>query len=239
MHGDAAFLASWAKDFEAPRDDDGVKVLVCPSAPYLSAARALLPETVFLGAQNVSRWPEDGAYTGEISAPMLADCGCSHVLVGHSERRILSQESDADCAAKLSAAVSFGLCPVLCVGESAEARAVGDIEAVVGAQLRKSLLGATPAVFSALTIAYEPLWAIGTALTPTMEQIGTMHHFIRSTLISQTTAFGDKITILYGGSVHERNVADILSCPETDGVLVGGASLKAQSFADICRLAAA
>ena len=237
MHGDAAFLANWAKDFEAPRD--GVKVLVCPSAPYLSAARALLPETVFLGAQNVARWPEDGAYTGEISAPMLVDCGCSHVLVGHSERRILAQESDADCAAKLSAAVAFGLCPILCVGESADARAAGDIEAVVRAQLQKGLQGATPAVFSALTIAYEPLWAIGTALTPTMEQIGTMHRFIRSTLISQTTAFGDKITILYGGSVHERNVADILSCSETGGVLVGGASLKAQSFADICRLAAA
>ena len=135
MHGDAAFLANWAKDFEAPRD--GVKVLVCPSAPYLSAARALLPETVFLGAQNVARWPEDGAYTGEISAPMLVDCGCSHVLVGHSERRILAQESDADCAAKLSAAVAFGLCPILCVGESADARAAGDIEAVVRAQLQK------------------------------------------------------------------------------------------------------
>ena len=237
MHGDAAFLANWAKDFEAPRD--GVKVLVCPSAPYLSAARALLPETVFLGAQNVARWPEDGAYTGEISAPMLVDCGCSHVLVGHSERRILAPRERCRLCRQTFRRSRFGLCPILCVGESADARAAGDIEAVVRAQLQKGLQGATPAVFSALTIAYEPLWAIGTALTPTMEQIGTMHRFIRSTLISQTTAFGDKITILYGGSVHERNVADILSCSETGGVLVGGASLKAQSFADICRLAAA
>ncbi len=233
MNGDAAFLARWAEKFKTPQIP--VDIIICPPTPYLPAARALLPETVLLGAQNVARWADDGAYTGEISAQMLVDCGCTHVIVGHSERRRLLAESDDDCAAKLSAAVNSGLSPILCIGESATARAAGEVESVIAEQLGNALQAAADSVFAALTIAYEPLWAIGTNVIPTMEEIGDINRYIRSVLISYKPAFGDKITILYGGSVHERNVADILSCPETGGVLVGGASLKADIFTDICR----
>ena len=226
MHGDSQKIAEWSARFAPPPD---VETALCPPFPYLSAARNALPKSVGIGAQAVSG-AQNGAHTGEVSAIMLADAGCRYVLVGHSERRAAG-ETDSDCAAQIAAAAAAQLTPVLCVGETAGQQA----EETASRQLRalESLPENAPCA-----VAYEPVWAIGSGKTPAPDALLHIRGVIRNRLISQKGAFGGKIRILYGGSVSQDN-ADLLAAAEMDGGLVGGASLDADGFAEICRRGAA
>ena len=179
---------------------------------------------------------QSGAFTGEVSAEMLADMGCRWVILGHSERRQYHAESDDLVAAKLSAAVQAGLAPIVCVGETREQREAGEAEAVVGRQLQGAL--ADQVSLSDLVIAYEPVWAIGTGLTATPEQAQDMHAFIREQLGGISAVDSDAIRILYGGSVKPGNAEDLFARPDIDGALVGGAALVAEDFQAIIRAAA-
>lgn len=214
----------------------GVDIAVCPPYAYLQQVTALCAgSAISVGAQDCSHM-RDGAYTGEVAAPMLADVGCEWVIIGHSERRQYHRESSSLIAAKLAVAAAAGLKPILCVGETREEREAGEAEMVVLAQLRE-VLDDTPEI-SGLVIAYEPVWAIGTGLTATPEEAQEMHAFIRSRLKSITGA-ADKTRILYGGSVKEANAASLFGRNDIDGALVGGASLAADEFAAIASAAAA
>ena len=196
---------------------------VCPPYPYLAeVAERLRGTPVALGAQNVSEHAQ-GAYTGEVSAAMLADVGCRYVIVGHSERRQLYGESDAQVAAKFAAVRAAGLTPILCVGETLAERDAGRTEEVVARQL-----GAV--AFSQAVLAYEPVWAIGTGRNATPEQAQAVHAFLRKRLPADTT-------ILYGGSVRAQNAAAIFAMPDVDGGLIGGASLVAADFLAILQAA--
>lgn len=183
-----------------------------------------------VGAQDVSQFPQDGAYTGEVSAAMLQDIGCQFALIGHSERRQYFKESEAVLAQKFTNAVNAGVLPVLCVGESLAERELGHAEAVVGAQL--AWLQGVPLLDKQLVIAYEPVWAIGTGVVATIEQIAQMHTFIQQHVLSLLDN-GVSIRLLYGGSVNADNCAAIFAVKHVDGALVGGASLKYDSFAHI------
>jgi triosephosphate isomerase (TIM) len=213
------------------------EVAVCPPFAYLAEAAGLLAGTpILLGAQDVSSHDE-GAFTGEVSGPMLADVGCSHVIVGHSERRSLHGESDELVAAKFIAAQRHGLIPILCVGESLEEREAGQTEAVVGRQVGAVVGAAGIDAFARAVIAYEPIWAIGTGRTATPEQAQSVHEYIRGLLRSENGTIADFVRVLYGGSVKAANAAEIFAMPDVDGGLVGGASLEVGGFASICRAA--
>lgn len=171
-----------------------------------------------------------GAHTGDVSAAMLADAGASYVIVGHSERREDHRETDAIVCAKASAAIAAGLTPVICVGESLTQREAGETLDIVGAQLD----GSVPAdATGTVVIAYEPVWAIGTGMVPTTDQIAEVHGFIRDRLVQRFGGAGDAMRLLYGGSVKASNADDIFAVPNVDGALVGGASLKAADFVPI------
>jgi triosephosphate isomerase len=208
-----------------------ITVAVCPPSVYLSAVgQALSSSSVGLGAQNMYSEPK-GAFTGEVSAPMLKDVGCAYVLCGHSERRHVFGETDEMINKKVHAALSGGLLPILCVGELIEERQAEQTEAVVGRQLQQGLAGIDQAKMEAVTIAYEPVWAIGTGLTATPQQAQEVHAFIRKTLADMYDAsLADQIRIQYGGSAKPSNAAELLGEPDVDGLLVGGASLKADDF---------
>ncbi|MBI1185938.1 MAG: triose-phosphate isomerase [Alphaproteobacteria bacterium] len=201
-------------------------VAICPPATLLAqAAWKLKGAPILLGGQDCHTAGE-GAHTGDLSAAMLADAGASLVIVGHSERRRDHGETDALVRAKADAALRAGLTPIVCVGETIEQRRAGQAEATVGAQIAGSL----PAE-GELVVAYEPVWAIGTGLTASTDEIAAMHGFIRSTLGPRAAA----TRILYGGSVKPQNAGEILALDEVDGALVGGASLKAADFSAIIR----
>jgi triosephosphate isomerase len=204
------------------------EVAVCPPATLLAgAAKVLAAGALKLGAQDCCA-ADHGAYTGDISAPMLKDAGAAYVIVGHSERRAGHNESDAAVRAKAEAAQRVGLTAILCVGETRAEREGGRANDVVSGQLRGSLPArATPAN---LVIAYEPVWAIGTGLTPTPADVADMHGVIRALLGEIYGEAGAKTRILYGGSVKPANARELLSLPNVDGALVGGASLKAADF---------
>lgn len=229
----AGFLARYAA-----RDDR--TVVFFPPAVSLAAARDALRERpdVGLGVQNVY-WERQGAFTGEVSAPMAADAGAGYVLVGHSERRHVFGETSGETARKVRAALDAGLVAVLCVGEKIEERRAGRAEAVVREQLDAVLPGLSAADARSLLVAYEPVWAIGTGETATPQDAAAMHAEVRARLAE---AFGDaaarEIPILYGGSVKPDNVRELLAAPEVDGVLVGGASLDPAGFASICQATA-
>lgn len=215
-----------------------VKLLVCPPFPYLAAvAQQIRDSKVQLGAQSVSEHAA-GAFTGEVSAGMLRDIGCTHVLVGHSERRSLFGESSADVAAKFAAALEGGLRPILCVGETLVERQAGQTERVVDQQLNAVLERVGIAGFRTAVVAYEPVWAIGTGLTATPEQAQDVHRHIRSVLAAHDADVANAILILYGGSVKGDNAAGLFSMPDIDGGLIGGASLKAGEFLAIANAAA-
>jgi triosephosphate isomerase len=206
----------------------GVECAVCVPFPYLAqAAERLRGSALAWGAQNVSEHSE-GAYTGEVSAAMLKDFGCRYAIVGHSERRQLYRESDAQVAAKFAAALSQGVTPILCVGETLEEREAGRTEEVVGRQLAAVLKDHS---LSGAVLAYEPVWAIGTGRTATPEQAQAVHAFLRRKVVSETP-------ILYGGSVKPQNAAAIFAMADVDGGLIGGASLAAGDFLAIARAAA-
>ena len=204
------------------------ELAVCPPATLIAqAAWKLKGGKLALGAQDCH--PEaSGAFTGDISAPMLKDAGASYVIVGHSERRTLHHETDALVRAKAVAAIQAGLIPIVCVGETRAERESGEAAAVVIRQLRGSLPpGATS---DNVVIAYEPVWAIGTGLTPTTNDIATMHNGIRELLADFYGSAGARIRLLYGGSVKPANARELLGLDNVDGALVGGASLKAADF---------
>jgi triosephosphate isomerase len=213
---------------------DRVSVAVIPPFVYLQAVvKAVSNSSVAVGAQDIY-FESEGAFTGEISPAMLKDVGCVYVLCGHSERRHVIGETDELVGKKVTAAINGGLLPILCVGELLEERDAGKTEDVVARQLEGGLAGLSAEKVSAVTIAYEPVWAIGTGRTATPEQAQEVHAFIRNWLTEKfDEALTQEIRIQYGGSVKPGNARDLMSQPDVDGALVGGASLKADDFAKI------
>jgi len=212
-----------------------VQVAVAPSFTSLAAAAEALKGTgLELAAQDV-HWEAQGAFTGEISAAMLADSGCRHGIVGHSERRQLFGETDETVRKKVGALLAAGVRPIVCVGELLAEREAGRTLEVVGRQVRGALAGLPPGAVASLTVAYEPVWAIGTGKTATTAQAQEVHAAIRALLRELAGAAADQVRIQYGGSVKADNAAELMSQPDVDGALVGGASLKADDFAKIVR----
>jgi triosephosphate isomerase len=239
MHGN---LSTNAKLLESVRQAlagvSGARFAVCPPFPYLEQARqALAGSNVAWGAQNVSEH-DSGAYTGEVAGAMLSDFGCTYAIVGHSERRALYGERDAQVAAKFQAALRAGLVPILCVGETLAERESGDTEAVVARQLDAVVGAAGAQAVADAVIAYEPVWAIGTGKTATPAQAQSVHEFIRKRLAGHGSALGPKATILYGGSVKASNAVELFGQADVDGGLIGGAALVAEDFVAICKAAA-
>lgn len=226
MNGSRAQLAEFAAGW-AP-EDASATVVLAPPYPYLPLMAEHLPG-VGLAAQDCSA-NDGGAFTGEVAADMLVDAGCQWVILGHSERREYHGESDALVAEKLAAALASGLRPIVCVGETLAQREAGEHEAVVSAQVLGSL---GEADLSTVVVAYEPVWAIGTGVTATPEQANAMHGTIRALLVERFGDVGQRIPLLYGGSVKPGNAAELFACEFIDGALVGGASLKAADFAAI------
>lgn len=216
------------------KPSDKVEVAVCPPSVYLhDVGAALRGSHIALGAQNMYH-TEEGAYTGETSGKMLKDLGCRYVILGHSERRQLMGETDTQVNKKVHAALKVGLVPIVCVGETLDQREAGQTTTVVRTQTEGSLAGLTSEQAAGIVLAYEPVWAIGTGKTATPAQAEEVHADIRALL---TKLFGaetaQKIRIQYGGSVKADNAKELLSQPNIDGALVGGASLKADSFLPI------
>jgi triosephosphate isomerase len=236
MHGSAGMTRDLIRGLiDALGDSPASDVAVCPPYVYLAAAADLVAGSrVRLGAQNLAV-EESGAYTGEVAGGMLKDVGCHFVIVGHSERRSLYGETSGLVAAKFVAAQRDGLVPILCVGETLEEREQGITETVVGAQLRAVLDAAGVSAFADAVIAYEPVWAIGTGRTATPEQAQEVHAFVRGIIAGEDDTIANSVRILYGGSVKPSNAGDLFSMPDVDGGLVGGASLDAEGFAEICR----
>ena len=211
------------------------EVAICPPYPYLSeVSSAISNSAVKLGAQNASE-QESGAFTGEVSVAMLKELGCEYVILGHSERRALYNESDELVADKFAAAVSAGLKPMLCLGETLEERESGVTEEVVGRQLQAVLDKVGVAGLGNAVIAYEPVWAIGTGMTASSDQAQAVHAFIRQTLHKLDPDVAQATRILYGGSVKPDNAQELFACPDIDGGLIGGAALSAESFLGICK----
>lgn len=231
-HADAMNLAKHF--FNATIDSSKASVVIIPPSLYLSEMAGLKRAVgVHLGAQNCYVTNE-GAFTGEISGAMLASLGVNYCLVGHSERRKYFNESDAFCLDKVKHLYSNSVTPILCVGEELSAREQGKHFEVVKTQLLPLLTSVKPTELSKSIIAYEPVWAIGTGKTASTEQASEMHSFIRDLLTKQFDAtIASNVSILYGGSVNEKNAAELLSAKDIDGVLVGGASLKAEAFTQI------
>jgi triosephosphate isomerase len=235
MHGSRDEAARLARELLARGAGGGVaEALVCPPFPYLAdVGRQLEGGLIGLGAQDVCA--EDvGAFTGEVSAAMLADVGCSHAIVGHSERRALYAEGDALVARKFAAAGRQGLVPILCVGESLAERERDETRAVVLRQLDAVLEAAGIAAFARAVIAYEPVWAIGTGRTATAAQAQEVHALIRGRVAEKDATIAASLRVLYGGSVKAANAPELFSMPDVDGGLIGGASLKGEEFAAIC-----
>lgn len=219
-----------------PSDAKG-ECAVCVPFPYLAQARDHLAGTpIGWGAQNLSEHAQ-GAYTGEVSAAMVAEFGCRYVIVGHSERRALYGETDAVVAAKFVAAQRVGMAPILCIGETLEQRESGVMADVVGRQLDAVLDMAGVDALANAVIAYEPVWAIGTGRTASPEQAQEVHALVRSRISARSEAIGAGIRILYGGSVKPQNASELFAMPDIDGGLIGGASLAAADFLGIVRAA--
>jgi triosephosphate isomerase len=216
---------------------DSVKLIICPPYLYLDKLAHKLTETsLSLGAQNVSQYGS-GAYTGEISPQMLRDIGCEYVVVGHSERRAMMAESNEIVASKFKAALSEGLKPILCVGETLQEREANQTESVIDEQLNTVLDVAGVEAFETAVIAYEPIWAIGTGRTASPEQAQYVHSHIRVTISSRNKQIASAIQVLYGGSVKGDNAAGLFRMADIDGGLIGGASLKAADFLAIAAAA--
>lgn len=216
-------------------DYKDVEVVVCPPFTSLATAWAELKDTgIALGAQNL-HWEEKGAFTGEISAPMLKDLGCSHVIIGHSERRHLFGETDTNINLKLKTALRHGLIPIFCIGETLEQREQNITEKVCSDQLLAGLAEIQSWELSKIIIAYEPVWAIGTGRTASPEDAQAVISFVRKTLGKIFSEAADEVRILYGGSVKPGNIKGLMEKPDIDGALVGGASLDGESFAGIVK----
>ena len=218
-------------------DSDAADLVVCPPYVYLPEVGARLKGSkVAWGAQNVSH-EAAGAFTGEIAASMLNDFGCSHVIIGHSERRTLYGEDDAVVAAKFTASRKAGLIPIVCIGETLEERQQGVTEKVVARQVDAVLAAEGAGALADAVVAYEPVWAIGTGMTATPEQAQEVHAFIRGRVAEQDAKVAEGLRILYGGSMKPDNAAELIAQPDIDGGLIGGASLQADQFLAIARAA--
>jgi len=232
--GEAAKLVDGLKPLVA--DVKGVEIVVCPVFTALDhVGQMLVHSNVDMGAQNCYV-KESGAYTGEISPHMLLDAGCKWVIIGHSERRQYFNETDQFLNEKLKFALSTGLKVMFCVGETLDEREDGKMDQVLTRQVLDGLAGLTEAQFADVAIAYEPVWAIGTGKTATPQQAQEAHAFIRGLVRKQFgETVADNVRIQYGGSVKPDNAAELMAQPDVDGALVGGASLKADSFAGIVK----
>jgi triosephosphate isomerase len=239
MHGSRSANAALLGELELRlKPHWPIDVVVFPPFVYLAEAARMLAETpIAVGAQDVCA-EGAGAFTGEVSAAMLKDVGCRYALIGHSERRRLYHEDDALIARKFGAALATGLMPVLCVGESLDEREAEQTEAVVARQLDAVLTMHGVASLARAVVAYEPIWAIGTGRTASPEQAQAVHAFVRSRIAAQDANMAGQLRILYGGSVKAANAAELFSMPDVDGGLVGGASLSADEFFEICAAAA-
>jgi triosephosphate isomerase (TIM) len=225
------FVAALSQQCPAPSPLD---VVIAAPFTALAALQEPLRATPFhLAAQDLF-WENSGAYTGEVSAPMLVDVGCSYVIIGHSERRQHFGETDATVAKKVAAALQAGLRPIVCIGESLAQRQAGETFAVLERQVRHGLAACQSATMPQVVLAYEPLWAIGTGVTATPDQAQEVHGFLR-TLLMQVwdESVAHTVRIQYGGSVRPENIATLMAEPDIDGALVGGASLDATTFAQI------
>ena len=214
----------------------GVDIMIAPTYTALEPVFKVIKDSpVALGAQNLF-WENEGAYTGEISAPMLKSVGCRYAIIGHSERRQYFGETDETVNKKIQAAIQVGLKPVFCVGETEKERESEQTLSVLDKQVKKGLEGLVSDQLDTLIIAYEPVWAIGTGKTATDDQAQEVHQFIRSLLEKNFSgALSDATRILYGGSVKPDNIAGLMTMPDIDGALVGGASLDAESFSKIVK----
>jgi triosephosphate isomerase (TIM) len=239
MHGSRASNEALFDELESSLETEWpMDIAVFPPYVYLSdAARRLKDGRIEVGAQDVCA-EASGAFTGQVDAAMLKDVGCAYVIVGHSERRRLNHEDDALVARKFAAAQRVGLIPVLCVGESLEEREARLTETVVGRQVDAVITLHGVVGFSAAILAYEPVWAIGTGRTATPEQAQAVHAFLRARIAAHDAKMAAGLRILYGGSVKGGNAAELFAMPDVDGGLVGGASLSADEFRQICAAAA-
>lgn len=212
-----------------------VEIVVCPVFTALSDVYDIIQETnIDLGGQNLY-WEDEGAFTGEVSAPLLRSVGCKYVIIGHSERRQLFGETDETVNKKINAALNHQLIPIVCVGEVLEEREAQKTFDVIETQLTQSLKDLSDEAMKQIVIAYEPVWAIGTGKTATPDQAQEVHLFIRGIIEKQCGEIAQEITIQYGGSVKPENISELIAQPDIDGALVGGASLKADSFTAIVK----
>ncbi len=240
MHGSRDWVRELLKKIEsgATNLSGSVEIGVCPTYIHIEqASKTLSSNTIKLGAQNANTHVQAGAFTGEVSAEMLADYDVEYVIVGHSERREIFQESDQLVAEKFVAVQKAGLIPILCIGESLEQRQQDKTEQVVLAQLDAVIEAAGITAFGTAIIAYEPIWAIGTGQTATAEQAQEVHRLLREHLSKHDPDVAEAIRIIYGGSVKSSNAMELFSQTDIDGGLVGGASLKAEEFISICKSA--
>jgi triosephosphate isomerase len=234
MNGNLQFAIDLVEGIKAG-DAGKAELAICPPAVYLMKIGGMLADSdIALGAQNVGD-REAGAFTGEIAAHMLLECGCRYAIVGHSERRALYGESDQLVAARFAMALQAGIKPILCVGETLQERESGVTEAVVARQVDAALEATGIDGFAQAVIAYEPVWAIGTGQVATPEQAQTVHAYIRNRLAQLDSAVAQQVQILYGGSMNPANAAELLSQTDIDGGLIGGAALKAHDFLAIAQ----
>jgi len=230
MNGSSESVVELVKGLKS---NDAVDVVVAPTFVYLPViSEALKSSEIKLAAQTVSEFAS-GAYTGEVSLAMLKDFSVSHVILGHSERRSLFLETDAQVAKKVLATLDAGLTPILCVGETLEQREAGTTLDVCNAQVDAVLESVGVEMFDKIVIAYEPVWAIGTGKSATSEQAQEVHKGIRDNIAEKSLEIAQKVAILYGGSVKASNSAELFAQPDIDGALVGGASLDAKEFNSI------
>ena len=237
MHKTIAETAALVRELRAALGDVAGKVQVAVAPPFTSLAAAVEAargSTIEVAAQDV-HWEKQGAFTGEVSAAMLADVGCQHGIVGHSERRQLFGETDEAVRKKVGALLAAGVRPIVCVGETLAEREAGRTVEVVDRQVRQGLAGLSVEELGRITIAYEPVWAIGTGKTASAAQAQEVHAAIREMLRDIGAPVADQIRVQYGGSVKPDNAAELMAQPDVDGALVGGASLKAADFVAIVK----
>ncbi|MDH5386859.1 MAG: triose-phosphate isomerase [Gammaproteobacteria bacterium] len=234
MNGSSDSVKELMNGIKAGMGGVNAEVVVCPPFVYIpSVADAIGDSGIKLGAQNMCD-QDAGAFTGEVSGPMLKDVGCEYVIIGHSERRAMYGETDEVTAIKYGAVLKNGLKPIFCIGETLEEREQGITEQVVGRQIDAILNSDGVASLANAVLAYEPVWAIGTGKTASPEQAQEVHAFIRNKIAEQDKVIAEGLRILYGGSMNSANAAELRSQPDIDGGLIGGASLKAEDFLVIC-----
>ncbi|MEX0604823.1 MAG: triose-phosphate isomerase [Marinobacter sp.] len=236
MNGSGGFAKSLISELKVQLSvlDKDVEVVIIPPSLYVAEIRRLISDASFtVGIQNTAQW-DQGAYTGEVSAKMAADVGCEYVLVGHSERRQLFGESDQVVADKVQQVLKSGLVALLCIGETLSERQAGQAEDVVSRQLQAALQSLDSNSWNKVMVAYEPVWAIGTGKTATAKDAQAMHLHMRNVLGSMGAPASD-VSLLYGGSVKPDNARELFEQPDIDGGLIGGASLIADDFVNICR----